>query len=87
MTGAPRSAAARRIGSFATVLMVVLTVAACGGAFPRDTDGNLDRITGGALRVGVSENPHWTEVLDDGRVTGREVDLVTDFAAKRKTWR
>ena len=63
------------------LLALVATLAAgCGTPFPRDTDGSLDRITDGALRVGVSENPPWTEVADSGAVTGREVDLVTGFA-------
>lgn len=67
------------------VLLALVTVLAsgCGSPFPKDTDGSLDRITGGALRVGVSENPPWTEVSDDGGVTGREVDLVAGFAQQQ----
>ena len=67
------------------VLLALVTVLAsgCGSSFPKDTDGSLDRITGGALRVGVSENPPWTEVSDDGGVTGREVDLVAGFAQQQ----
>ena len=78
----------RRVGgrnALVVVYLLALTgalTAACGGPFPRDTDGSLDRITGGVLRVGVSENPPWTEVYDDGRVAGREVDLVRGFAAE-----
>lgn len=66
----------------AVALLALLTafLAACGTPFPKDTDGSLDRITGGTLRVGVSENPPWTEVGDDDSVTGREVDLLTGFA-------
>lgn len=66
-----------------TVVVAVLVAvlgAACGGPLPKDTDGSLGRITDGVLRVGVSENPPWTEVYDDGRVAGREIDLVTGFA-------
>lgn len=71
-----------RTAACVMVAMVVtaLCLTACSGPFPKDTDGSLDRITGGALRVGVSENPPWTEVADDGGVTGREVDLVAGFA-------
>ena len=78
----------RRVGgrnALVVVYLLALTgalTAACGGPFPRDTDGSLDRITGGVLRVGVSENPPWTEVYDDGRVAGREVDLVRGFATE-----
>ena len=67
------------------LVVVVLTVAAaCGGSFPRDTDGSLDRISDGTLRVGVSENPPWTQTFDDGRVSGREVDLLAGFAAEHR---
>lgn len=69
-----------RAPSVAVLLLVAVTAAACGGPFPRDTDGSLNRLTGGTLRVGVSENPPWTDVADDGEVTGREVDLVAGFA-------
>ncbi len=67
----------------ALVALVAVLVAGCGGPFPKDTDGSLDRITGGVVRVGVSENPPWTEVGDDDGVTGREVDLVAGFARDR----
>lgn len=60
--------------------MVTATAASACGPIPKDTEGSLDRITGGTLRVGVSENPPWTQVADDGSVTGREVDLLSGFA-------
>lgn len=71
------------VGVVVALLALILVVAGCGTSFPEDTDGSLDRITGGALRVGVSENPPWTEVADDGGVTGREVDLVAAFAREQ----
>lgn len=80
MTGRTGRRRRRRLLAGVVATGVLTTTAACGGSIPRDTDGSLDRITGGALRVGVTENPPWTEVDDDGRVAGREVDLVTDFA-------
>lgn len=70
----------RRALAGLAAVTTVAAVSACGGPLPRDTDGSLDRITGGELRVGISENPPWTQVADDGDVDGREVDLVTDFA-------
>lgn len=66
-------------GLTALGLAAALT-AACSGPFPRDVDGSLDRISGGTVRVGVSENPPWTMVADDGEVSGREADLVAGFA-------
>lgn len=84
--GPPRRPGVRRalvvvvVGAVGALLAAL--IAGCGGPFPRDTDGSLDRITGGVLRVGVSENPPWTQVYDDGRVAGREVDLLAGFAAR-----
>lgn len=63
---------------------------ACG--FPRDPEGTLERVTGGVLRVGVSENPPWTRWPEGapaagasgeqgGEPSGTEVDLVRAFAA------
>lgn len=82
---ASRSLRATPAVGVVVVLLALVTVLAsgCGSPFPKDTDGSLDRITGGALRVGVSENPPWTEVSDDGGVTGREVDLVAGFAQQQ----
>ncbi|CAL9492198.1 hypothetical protein SUDANB95_03241 [Actinosynnema sp. ALI-1.44] len=52
---------------------VVVLVAGCG--IPRDTDGTLDRVRGGVLRVGVAENPPWTVVGGPGEVSGAEAEL------------
>lgn len=76
----PVSTTARSVVAVVLTSAVTTLAAACGGPIPKDTDGSLARITDGVLRVGVSENPPWTEVYDDGRVDGREVDLVTGFA-------
>lgn len=81
MVGSQRAHARRHRLATALLANVVALTAACGGPFPRDTDGSLDRISGGVLRVGVSENPPWTQASDDGLVTGREADLVTGFAS------
>lgn len=59
---------------------LLLVVSSCQGSFPADTQGTLERATGGVLRVGISENPPWTEVAPDGAVSGSEVDLVTAYA-------
>jgi len=55
------------------------TASGC-GAIPRDAQGTLARASGGTLRVGLTENPPWTEVAEDGGVSGSEVDLVTGYA-------
>lgn len=80
-TAAPAPARPRRRRVLAGIAAVVAATAASAcGPIPKDTDGSLDRISGGTLRVGISENPPWTRVADDGGVTGREVDLVSGFA-------
>ena len=63
---------------FVGVLLVVLT--GCQGGFPADAQGTLDRARGGQLRVGISENPPWTQIDADGGVSGSEVELLTDYA-------
>ncbi|WP_241680655.1 transporter substrate-binding domain-containing protein [Pseudactinotalea suaedae] len=71
-------------GAAAAVLM--WSAAAC--SFPQDPDGTLKRVTGGVLRVGVSENPPFTrwpggapEAGESGEPSGTEVELVSAFAA------
>lgn len=70
-----------------TSLVLALVVAGCG--LPRDVDGALERVRGGALRAGVTDNPPWTEV-GDGEPAGAEVELVERFAdglGARVEWR
>lgn len=69
----------------AAVLAVVLAallmlVAGCG--WPRDAGSTLADVRDGVLRVGVTENPPWTRVADDGAVSGAEVHLVERLAAR-----
>jgi polar amino acid transport system substrate-binding protein len=52
-------------------------LAGCG--LPRDPEGTLERVEGGTMRVGITENPPWSS-LEDGVRTGVEVDLVEGFA-------
>ncbi len=66
-------------------LAVTSLVTGCGGQFPADPDGTLDRVEGGHLRVGVSANPPWTQVPAGPEGTappgGLEPRLVEEFAA------
>lgn len=49
--------------------------------FPRDAEGSLERVmTQGVLRVGASENVPWTDVADDGSVSGAEATILSDYA-------
>ena len=54
--------------------------AGCQSSFPADSQGSLERVTGGELRIGIAENPPFTEVAPDGAVSGSEVELITAYA-------
>jgi polar amino acid transport system substrate-binding protein len=60
-----------------TSFLTALLLTACG--IPRDTEGTLERVQGATVRVGITENPPWTE-LSDGSPAGVEVDLMEAFA-------
>jgi polar amino acid transport system substrate-binding protein len=58
-------------------IVLALTLAACG--IPRDPEGTLARVSGGVMRVGVTEAPPWIE-LGEASPDGIEVRLVERFA-------
>jgi len=64
----------------AGLLLTAALLAGCSGGFPADPDGTLERVTGDALRVGVTANPPWTEVEDGVPPSGLEAEIVTEFA-------
>lgn len=68
----------RRAGIAAVA--TVLLAAGCAAPFPADSEGSLERASGGTLYVGVTANAPWTEIQPDGGVTGLEAVLVTDYA-------
>jgi ABC-type amino acid transport substrate-binding protein len=57
------------------------TLAGCG--FPHDPDATCERVAGGTLRAGITENPPWTE-LTGNKPAGHEVDLLERFAERIK---
>ncbi|HEV2755205.1 MAG TPA: transporter substrate-binding domain-containing protein [Actinomycetota bacterium] len=59
--------------------VVLLAAASCG--LPNDPEGTLERVTGGAMRVGITENPPWVVLGADGP-SGVEVEIVELFAAE-----
>ena len=61
-------------------LALVLSLTSCGITIPQDPDGTLDRVTGGTLRVGVSENAEWVRLPPAGDPEGIEPGLVEEFA-------
>jgi polar amino acid transport system substrate-binding protein len=58
-------------------IVLAFTLAACG--IPRDPEGTLERVSGGVMRVGITEAPPWVQ-LDDASPDGIEVRLVERFA-------
>lgn len=65
--------------------VAVAAVAALGlGAcqFPADTDGTLDRVRGGTLRVGVTPADPFVILADGSEPQGVEVELVKRFARR-----
>lgn len=74
----------RRAGRLVLVLAVLLGAGCSIDHFPRDSEGTLQRASGGVLRVGVSENPPWTRVADDGTVTGSEAAIMRGYASSIK---
>ncbi len=71
----------RSLQAAAAAVATALLVSACGLTIPTDPDGTLDRVREeGVLRVGVSPRPGWVEVTGGGAPSGREPQLVKDFA-------
>jgi polar amino acid transport system substrate-binding protein len=65
----------------------IAALSSCG--LPRDADRTLDRVRGGALRVGVSDHPPWVTIHDE-RMDGIEPRLVAELArglGARPVWR
>jgi hypothetical protein len=62
------------------LLAAVLLLTGCNVEIPQDPDGTLDRVRGGVLRVGVSINPPWTVLDNNGELSGIEPELVRRFA-------
>ncbi|WP_405219225.1 transporter substrate-binding domain-containing protein [Agrococcus sp. Ld7] len=66
---------------------LVVTAAAAillGGcaSIPADPDGTLERVQGGTLRVGVTENAPWVVLGEGDDPTGTEPELVRAFAER-----
>jgi polar amino acid transport system substrate-binding protein len=63
-----------------TVVLLLAAIAASGCQYPRDPDGTLNRVGGGAMRVGVTEADPWVVLEGDRPVGGVEVELARRFA-------
>jgi ABC-type amino acid transport substrate-binding protein len=61
-------------------LALSLTLVSSGCGVPADPDGTLSRVSGGELRVGVTERPPWVELPEGAEPQGIEPELVRQFA-------
>lgn len=62
-------------------LVVIAALPLCACRMPDDTEGTLDRVDGGVMRVGVTENDPWVELDGQGSPAGGvEVELARRFA-------
>ncbi|BBH71677.1 hypothetical protein ACTI_83620 [Actinoplanes sp. OR16] len=61
---------------FTALLGTALLLAGCG--FPQDVGTTLDDVRGGVLKVGITDNPPWTTVPDQGA----EAELAKRLAAR-----
>lgn len=75
---------ARVLGRMLVVCGLALGLVGCGGHYPADPDGTLNRISGTTLRVGVSHQPPWTDTAAEhspDEPGGIEAHLIEDYAA------
>lgn len=72
--------APRPLKSVLFVLFLLLCFSLLHGCrFPQDVEGTLDRVRGGVLEVGVTENPPWVIRTDNG-AEGLEPEIVRSLA-------
>ena len=72
-------AQARRASRVAVIGALVALVASACGDLPRDPEGTLDRVSGGTMRVGITDSDPWA-IYDEGEPTGTEVRILEAFA-------
>jgi polar amino acid transport system substrate-binding protein len=68
------------VTKLALAFLVAVLVVGC--QYPRDPDGTLNRVQGGAMRVGVVEADPWVVIEGDQPTGGAEVELVREFAER-----
>jgi polar amino acid transport system substrate-binding protein len=61
------------------LLLLIAAAALAGCQYPRDVEGTLDRVEGGTMRVGVSDNEPWVN-LDGPEPSGVEPEIIRRFA-------
>lgn len=64
------------------VASLTLFLAGCALQVPADPHGTLERVEGGVLRVGVTENAPWVELRNSAVPSGTEPALILEFAER-----
>lgn len=72
----------RAVAGVLVLLCTLLLLPACAQSMPADPEGTLERVAGGTLRVGVSDNGDWVSVQPAGEPEGTEPELIREFAGK-----
>jgi polar amino acid transport system substrate-binding protein len=70
-------AQARRAPRLAAALALAAAGVSCG--LPRDPEGTLDRVSGGTMRVGITDSDPWA-LYEEGEAEGVEVRILEGFA-------
>lgn len=70
----------RPVAALLTLIVLTVSVSACGITIPSDPDGTLDSVTGSTMHVGISPEPGLVKI-DDAGPSGPLVDLTEGFAA------
>ncbi|WP_247048387.1 transporter substrate-binding domain-containing protein [Arthrobacter rhizosphaerae] len=64
------------------LLCTLFLLPACAQSMPADPEGTLERVTGGTLRVGASDNGDWVSVDPTREPEGSEAELLREFAGR-----
>ena len=70
----------RAIAAVFLALLGSLALAGC-GRVPADVDGTLERVRGGELVVGVTDDAGHLSVRGDGAIEGEEAEILAAYAA------
>lgn len=77
----PQRSTIRRIIQVIMTCGLTFGLVACGGHYPADPEGSLNRISGGTLRVGISHQPPWVDTSGgEEDPEGIEAQLIADYA-------
>lgn len=63
------------------LLLLIAAMALAGCRYPTDVEHSLERIGGGTMKVGLTENPPWVIRSDDGPA-GVEVEIIERLAER-----